>query len=168
MSSFDIEEWEETHPHWQELIRYIESEQLAYGVLDEQGRVPGAHLLVAVQAYQLMGFLMFLVQPIGPEMDCPILCDREGRALTEAKIRAFHVREEWRGQGIGTALQREVLHMAAAQGCYQVRSRSDFSRQANYAIKLKLGFVAHPAIRSLKGGEEPGIYWIKRISPGEK
>ena len=115
----------------------------------------------------VMGILVFVVQPIGPEMDCPVLCDPTGTPLTELKIRAFHVREEHRGQGIGTALQREALREAGRFGCYQVRSRSDFSRAANYAIKLKLGFAAHPGLRRLRDQDEPGIYWVKAVSCGE-
>jgi hypothetical protein len=92
-SDLSIEEWEETHRRWQELVRYIEAEHLAHGVLDAQSRVPEAHLLAAVQANELVGFRMFL-----------------------------------------------------------------------YTIKLRPGFVAHPAIRHLQDREEPGICWIKRVS----
>ncbi len=74
--------------------------------------------LAAVQNGESAGFLMVVVQPIGPEMDCPVLCDRAGNPLTEAKICAFHVREAARSQGIGTALQREVLRLAEELGCY--------------------------------------------------
>lgn len=164
MNQFSISEWTQTHPRWPELVTYIKAQKLERAVIDEYGLVPTAHFLVATQEEQLVGFLMFLVQPIGPEMGCPILTDHNGVALTEAKIRAFYVTEAYRRQGIGTALQKEVLRRAGALDCYQVRSRSEFSRQANYAIKLKLGFVAHPAIRHLKSGDEYGVYWIKRVS----
>jgi GNAT superfamily N-acetyltransferase len=96
-------------------------------------------------------------------MDCPTLCDPEGNPLLELKIRVFDVLEEHRGQGIGTALQREALRQAVEHGCYQVRSRSAFSCQANYAIKQKLGFAAHPGLRHLSGGDESGIYWVKAV-----
>lgn len=164
MAQFTISEWTQTHARWPELVKYIKEQELQRGVIDEYGLVPTSHFLVATQEDQLVGFLMFLVQPIGPEMGCPILTDRHGEALTEAKIRAFYVTEAYREQGIGTALQKEVLRRAATLGCYQVRSRSAFSRQANYAVKLKLGFVAHPAIRHLKSGDEYGVYWIKRVT----
>jgi GNAT superfamily N-acetyltransferase len=161
--SFVIEEWNARHPRWLELVDYISAQNLAHGVLDEDGDVPSRCLLVAIQDHKLVGFLMFLVQPIGPEMDCPVLQDRRGQPLTEAKIRAFFVTAAYRDQGIGTALQREVLRCAADLGCYQVRSRSAYSRQANYAIKLKLGFAAHPAIRHTQSGDEVGVYWIKHV-----
>ena len=99
-------------------------------------------------------------------MDCPILTDRNGNELTEAKIRAFHVDALHRNRGIGTALQRLVLAMARDLGCFQVRSRSATSRDANYAIKIKLGYACHPAIRTLRSGDETGVYWVKRVDDG--
>ncbi|MBA3531720.1 MAG: GNAT family N-acetyltransferase [Ardenticatenales bacterium] len=161
--SWTIEAWSEIHPRWGEMVRYIEGEELDRAVLAAGRLVDEGRLLAAVHGGEIVGFLMFLVQPIGPEMDCPVLCDSEGTALTEAKIRAFHVREAQRGQGIGTALQRAVLRLAGELGCYQVRSLSSYTRHANYAIKLKLGFVAHPTIRQLKDRQEPSVYWIKRV-----
>lgn len=89
---------------------------------------------------------------------------REARLL-EAKIRAFHVLPKHRNRGVGTALQRQVLALAPALGCYQVRSRSELSRGANYAIKRKLGFGMHPAVRTFADGRtSPGVYWVKAIT----
>jgi GNAT superfamily N-acetyltransferase len=166
MELFTIEEWGPTSPRWPEFVAYVTAEALAFGAIDERGLVPEAHFLAALWGGdKLVGILMFLVQPIGPEMDVPVLRNGAGEPLLEAKIRVFHVLDAYRNKGVGTALQRHVLRRAAALGCYQVRSRSEFSRSANYAVKLKLGFVAHPAIREVRGVASPGVYWIKHVGP---
>ncbi len=163
MSSFVIEEWTPEHPNWCDLENYAYQHDQVHGVIDEHGLTPASHYLVALVDGDVAALLMFVVQPIGPEMDCPILTDRDGVELTEAKIRAFHVDTPYRNRGIGTALQRSALTMARDLGCFQVRSRSATARDANYAIKIKLGYACHPAIRTLPSGDETGVYWVKRV-----
>jgi GNAT superfamily N-acetyltransferase len=166
MLDYRIDEWFPQHPRWPDLETYAHQNDLVHGVINEDGLTPTSHFLVALVADEtgedVAGLLMFLVQPIGPEMDCPILVDSNGNELTEAKIRAFHVDTPHRRRGIGTTLQRATLEKAANLGCFQVRSRSASSRDANYAIKIKLGFACHPAIRQLRSGDETGVYWVKR------
>ena len=151
---YTIEQIDEGHPRWAELTAFIEAHGLQRnGVYAEK---PARCLLTATVDERIVGFLMFLVQPIGPEVGCPVLRDRDGTVLTEAKIRSFLVIEGCRGKGIGTALQREALARAAAMGAYQVRSRSDVSRKANHAIKLKLGYAASPEITDARDDSKPG------------
>ena len=151
---FTIEQIDEGHPRWTELTAFIEANELSRnGVYAEKS---ARCLLAATLGDKIVGFLMFRVQPIGPEAGCPVLRDRNGIALTEAKIRSFLVVEGYRGKGIGTALQREALVRAADMGVYQVRSRSDVSRKANYAIKLKLGYAVSPEITDVKDDSKQG------------
>lgn len=157
------EEWTDGHPRWAEALEYL----LAHALIENERVVEGGHLLVTLSEGILVGVLAGVVQEIGPEMDCPILHDSSGQALTELKIRAFHVQEAYRRQGIGTELQQAALLLAARLGCYQVRSHSNSSALANYAIKQKLGFAAHPGLRRLRERDEPGIYWLKVVSAGE-
>ena len=86
-----------------------------------------SYLFVALQANEVVGFIRFAVQPIGPEAKCPALY-LNGVQLTEAKIHAFAVREDARGQGIGTELQRQTIRRAKDLGCYQVASYSSYGR----------------------------------------
>ena len=153
-----IEEWNEKHPRWQEFVACLENtapEQAPF-VFGEYYRAYQSYLLIALQLNQVVGFIRFAVQPIGPEAKCPPLCFN-GVQLTEAKIHAFAVREDARNQGIGTDLQKQTIHRAKALGCYQVASYSSYGRDANYHIKLALGFAAQPEVH---GDNHQGVYFI--------
>ena len=69
------------------------------------------------------------------------------KTLTEAKIINFGVKEEYRRQGIGRALQEETLRLAKDLGCYQVRSVSRYDRAENHQLKLSMGFGVEPMER---------------------
>ena len=56
------------------------------------------HILVAERAGEMVGFLRFLLQEIGPDTDCPPL-QLQGNHLIEAKVMAFAVLPACRGQG---------------------------------------------------------------------
>ena len=157
-----IAKWSPDHPRWPEWERLAHELNLVRAIIDPETLAEDVHFLAALVDDALVGLLMFLVQPIGPEMEVPIVKDAAGKPLTEAKIRAFHVLPDFRNRGLGTALQREVLRLAPLLHCYQVRSRSELDKQANYAIKLKLGFAMHPALRVFRDGtQSPGVYWVR-------
>jgi GNAT superfamily N-acetyltransferase len=85
--------------------------------------------------------------------------------LEELFVQTFTVEEAHRRQGHGEALQRAGLALAAELGCYQLRSWSSLDRTANYALKLKLGFAAHPAIFTTDTGlEVSGVYFVKTVT----
>ena len=143
--SFTIQQWSEDHPRWPEFIQCLQDaapEQSPF-VVGEYARHLPCHLLVALQADRIVGFLRFGIQPIGSEAGCPPLV-LNGAPLTEAKIHAFAVREECRGQGIGTALQRCAIERSRELGCHQLASHSSYDREANVHVKLSLGFSAQP------------------------
>lgn len=155
---FTIEEWNEAHPRWAEFVACLEQaapEQMPF-VLGEYSRDLQCCLLVALQAGQVVGFLRFGIQPIGPEAGCPPLV-LNGVPLTEAKIHAFAVREERRGQGIGTALQKRAIQRAKELDCYQLVSHSSYDRPANVHVKLSLGFSAQPEVH---GDNPPSVYFL--------
>jgi GNAT superfamily N-acetyltransferase len=86
--------------------------------------------------------------------------------LEELFVQTFTVEEVHRRQGHGKALQRAGLSLAAELGCYQLRSWSSLDRTANYALKLKLGFAAHPAIYTTDTGlAVSGVYFVKTVTP---
>ena len=157
-TQYSIEEWDEAQPRWQEFAACLEAvapEQAPF-VLGDRYRAYQSYLLVALQSGQVVGFIRFAVQPIGPEAKCPALC-LNGVQLTEAKIHAFAVREDARGQGIGTELQRRTIRRSKALGCYQVASYSSYGRDANHHIKLSLGFAAQPEVH---GDNHQGVYFV--------
>jgi GNAT superfamily N-acetyltransferase len=114
------------------------------------------HLLVAAAGAEAIGFLRFVVQLIGPDMDGPPVV-MDGVPLTEAKILAFGVADEWRRQGIGRALQEAAVQQAKTLGCYQVRSHSGGDHDTNHHLKLAMGFAIHPIIR---GDDRNGCYFL--------
>ncbi len=157
-TTYSIEEWTESHPRWHEFVACLEMvapEQVPF-VFEKDCRTQQAYLLVALQSNEVVGFIRFVVQPIGPEARCPPLY-LNGAQLSEAKIHAFAVREDARGQGIGTELQRKTIQRAKTLGCYQVASYSSYGRDANYHIKLSLGFAAQPEVH---GDNHQGVYFI--------
>ena len=155
---FSIQEWNESHPRWQEFIQCVETvapDQAPF-VLGDRYREYPSFLFVALQSDIVVGFLRFAVQPIGPDAKCPPLY-LDGVQPTESKIHAFAVREECRGQGIGTELQRQAIRRAKELGCYQIASYSSYGRVANHHIKLSLGFGAQPEAH---GDNHQGVYFI--------
>lgn len=119
-----------------------------------------SHILVAHHDEEILGFLRYVVQPIGPDNDCPPVCLEE-KYLREAKILAFAVRQAYRRRGIGRALQERLIEIARTDGLYQIRSHSGGESSANRALKLALGFGVHPIIR---GDDHRGAYFILPLS----
>jgi len=151
-----IEEWNDTHPRWEELGSFIAAQGQTNWVNFKADFHKSSHLLVARQGDQMTGFLRYVIQEIGPDMDClPVLLD--GVPLTEAKVLAFAVDPAYRRQGIGRALQEALLDRARAAGCYQVRSHSGGSNEANHQLKLAMNFGVHPAVR---GEDNRAVYFI--------
>lgn len=144
-SAWAIDVWDAQNPRWPlvlELVARLEqSEWLAASFDWHQGSV----VLVAHRMDAVLGFLRFVVQPIGPEADhAPLVFN--GQILTEAKILAFGVAPAHRRQGIGRALQEHAIQHAQQLGCYQVRSFSSGDHAANHHLKLSMGFSAHPVV----------------------
>ncbi|NTV36045.1 MAG: GNAT family N-acetyltransferase [Anaerolineaceae bacterium] len=166
MNNFSIEEWDETHPRWNEFVTCLEKaapEQAPF-VFEEYYREYTSCLFVALQSDEVVGFIRFAIQPIGQETKSPSLF-LNGVQLTEAKIHAFAVLKDARGQGIGTELQKRTIRRAKELGCYQVASYSSFGNDANYGIKLSLGFAAQPEVH---GDNHFGVYFLmplKNIDP---
>jgi GNAT superfamily N-acetyltransferase len=150
-----IEEWNTTDPRWGKLTRLLEREEQLSWVLPDGELRPDSHVLVAVDRQEPVGFLAFVRQEIGPPDGCPPI------GLTEAKVLAFGVTASHRRRGIGTALQLGALELAAALGCYQMRSVSDAVRDENRRVKLGLGFGVTPTIRRLRDGEKPAFVFVK-------
>ncbi len=158
IGDFVIEEWDAAHPRWGEFVQCLESvapDQVPF-VLGRYSQQHPCYLFVAVSDNRVAGFLRIAVKPIGPDVHCPPL-ELDGEELTQAKIHAFAVRPECRGRGIGTALQKHAIRRARELGCYQLASYSSYGRDANYHVKLSLGFAVQPEVH---GAGEQGCYFL--------
>ena len=151
-----IEEWEAQHPRWDELVQLVDREHQAQWVAASFAWHRSTHLLVALRDRQVVGFLRFVTQDIGADDDHdPVILD--GTVLTEAKVLAFGVTLAYRRQGIGRALQEAAVQHAKALACYQVRSHSAGSYDANHRLKLRMGFGVQPVVR---GHDSGGVYFV--------
>lgn len=151
-----IEEWNSTHPLWDRLMEVvIEQGQYDWFTFNADWH-QSSHLLVAHQEQNVLGFLRFVVQEIGPDSDCPPI-QFDGENLREAKVLAFAVRETYRRLGIGRALQEHLIEFAKASGVFQIRSHSSGDNVANHQLKLALGYGVHPIIRDR---DRKGAYFI--------
>lgn len=153
-----FEEWEPSHPRFPEFLEFLQAvapEQLRFVTGEYYARYT-SHLLVALDQDAIAGAIRFAIQPIGPEARCPIL-RLDGVPLTEAKIHVFAVRPASRGEGLGTLLQQRAIRRARELGCYQVASYSCYDKEANYHIKLSIGFAAQPEVH---GDNEQGVYFL--------
>jgi GNAT superfamily N-acetyltransferase len=137
-----VEAWPLEHPRRQEVDPLIDAAGQADLVAFSAAWHMESHLLVALVDGKPAGFLRYVVQPIGPEIDCAPLHHAE-RELREAKGLAFYVLDDFRRRGLGRRLQAEPLVRARAAGCWQVRSYSAAHHVANHQLKLSMGFAAN-------------------------
>lgn len=151
-----IEAWADVHPRWPELAAVIDGAGQTDWVAFQADFHRSSHMLVALLNGEIVGFLRYVCQPIGPDNDCPPVI-LHGQELIEAKVLAFAVVESHRRLGIGRALQQHALRHAKAQGCYQLRSYSSGGNRANHQLKVSLGFGVHPVVR---GDDRRGVYFI--------
>jgi GNAT superfamily N-acetyltransferase len=142
-------------PDFLQFLQAVAPDQVPFVVGEYYARYP-SYLLAAVEAGEIAGAIRFAVQPIGPEARCPVLC-LDKIPLTEARIHVFAVRPASRGRGIGTQLQKWAIERARGLGCHQVASYSSYDREANYHVKLSLGFAAQPEVH---GDNERGVYFL--------
>ncbi|HSL44265.1 MAG TPA: GNAT family N-acetyltransferase [Anaerolineales bacterium] len=165
-----VEEWDTHHPYFPALIDFIQSQGQTDWVTFTADWHRSSHLLVARRGDTLVGFLRFVVQPIGPDADCPPV-QFQGDELLEAKVLAFAVDKPCQGKGIGRQLQEALIPRAQALGCYQIRSHSGGDHPANHHLKLSLGYTLHPIVR---GDDRLGAYFIlplrrdKKPGPSDK
>ena len=142
-----IEELTARHPDWQQYVSVITDEGQDKWAFDAHFEPFSRHSVMAKQAGDIVGFLMYVVWDIGPhDRDHPRILV-EGKPLKEAKIIAFGVKQSHRRRGIGRALQQHTLDRAQALACYQVRSVSDGNHPENHQLKLAMGFAVEPMER---------------------
>jgi GNAT superfamily N-acetyltransferase len=117
-----IEEWDPQHARWSELLALVaELGQRDWFTFTAEWH-SSSHVLVAQRNSEIVGFLRFVLQDIGPDSDCPPI-SWKGQNLQEAKVIAFGVVPGLRRQGIGRRLQETLQGQAQILGCYQIRSQ---------------------------------------------
>ena len=157
---YSIHELAPDHRDWPEYVDVVEGEGQSGWAFDTRHARFRRRYLMARQDSRVVGFLMYLIWRIGPnDRNHPPLAV-DGAPLTEAKIMAFGVKEAYRRQGIGRALQEHVLRQAKALGCYQVRSVSTGDHPENQQLKLAMGFAVEPMER-----DTPTLAFIMPLRP---
>ena len=151
---------------WSQLMETVNSLNQTNWATLQADHFQSSHMLVAtVDAQQPVGFLRFIVQRLGAGEERPSIVFK-GKTLYEAKIIAFGVLPEARNQGIGRMLQEEAKLYARELGCHQIRSRSDYGNDANYHLKIDMGFAIQPSL------ENNSVYFImtlnQDIEPGQE
>ena len=145
-----IEELTPDHPDWQEFVALVNEVNQADWAFNPYFEQFSRYFLAAKQDNTIVGFLMFVVWDIGPhDRDHPPI-EIHGKTLKEAKILAFGVKDGYRRQGIGSALQEYTIKQAKLFDCYQVRSVSGENHPENHHLKLSLGFAVEPMERDEK------------------
>lgn len=168
-----IEQLSPDHPLWPHFVAHLEQHNMAQWVLRTAAQpLPGLYLLATVvcdECEDIAGHITLKMQRLavpGPaETDAHPLSDPTSRPLRELFVQTFAVNEDYRRQGHGRALQCAALDMARRLRCYQMRSWSSLDKAANYALKLSMGFAAHPAIQHTADGTPiSGVYFVKTIA----
>lgn len=111
MQGFLIREWDADHPRWRQLMAFVAESGQSDWMAFRADFHKSSHVLVAIRDQNIVGFLRYVIQEVGPAMDRPPVL-REGVAITEAKVLAFAVAQAHRRQGIGSALQTRLLQAA--------------------------------------------------------
>jgi len=151
---------------WAELLTHLRRTDHLRHLSDDQGILPAVRFLAAVAASdQVVGHLSFKVQPLLVPAEPPVPLLRVGVGLTESYVQTFLVEEAWRGRGIGAELQLAALAWSRELGCTQLRSWSSLDKQANYALKLRLGFSFCPGMHIVQrtGERIPGGWFVKQV-----
>lgn len=150
-----IIEVDKNYPDLLELAKNINPLKPKF-LIEEQDYFISSHILAIVINESILGFIRFAVQELGiDEGRSPIIFN--SKILTEAKILSFGVIEEYHNKGIGRELQKEAMKLAKEKGCYQLRSKSAYESEANYHLKIKMGFGIQPYHKG------DAVYFVKAL-----
>lgn len=159
-----IERWTAAHPRWSELMSLPNVEDLDLEPKTQDWHL-GTYTLVALVDGSIAGVLRFWTQQIGVDEDKPPYVV-DGEPAVEAKIVTFHVLDEYRRRGLGRSLELAVVGWARELGCYQLRTRSAYTRRENHALKASLGFGISPGRNRPDGAEDTAFFVLPlRLAP---
>ncbi len=158
-----------TDHHWLAVVAHLRRVEMGRWVLDDHdSALPDVHFIAAINDKQVIGHIALKRQPIiipstewagGKETTLTL---QDGKVLFEAFVQTFAVEEVYRRHGYGRELQLAALELTSDLSCYQMRSWSSLDKNANYALKLSLGFAFHPARSEASDGLQiSGGYFVK-------
>ncbi|MFN2146554.1 MAG: GNAT family N-acetyltransferase [Anaerolineales bacterium] len=159
-------------PEWALFTAHLKAVNDAEWVLDEDDLPKQENLFffAAIVDRNVVGSISVIRQEITiPETEWAAdrdrtLRDPEGNPYYEILVHTFRVEKAHRRKGYGRALQEAALNLARETGCIQMRSWSSLDKQANYALKLSLGFGFHPEVQQTASGlRVSGGYFVKRV-----
>lgn len=144
---YNIVELSSESPIWQQAVELAPriNDEIPQQLVLELEWIHDNHVLVAFVEDNPVGLLRFVEQRIGEDEGRPPLVFK-GKTLVEGKVIAFGVLPEFRNHGIGRALQERAIEIAREKGCYQLRSRSKYEKQANFHLKMSLGSGIQPSL----------------------
>jgi GNAT superfamily N-acetyltransferase len=93
---------------------------------------PNYHLYVATKGADIVGTFELLVMHNLAHLGAP-----------SAIVEDVCVDEQLRGQGIGAAMMKFAMKVAASSGCYKLTLSSNVKRQRAHAFYESLGFEQH-------------------------
>lgn len=152
-------------PHRAELVAHLERTGDFRHVREGQDIKRQLLFVGALVEGRVVGHISLQKQVISVPSQPPIAMRLGGQVLWESYVQTFSVEETYRRQGLGTALQQAAMELSRQLGCYQMRSWSSLDKEANYALKLRLGFSFCPGTFTVPGtGEQvPGGWFVKRL-----
>ena len=152
-------------PTWPEFFAHLERTDHLRHVSDEQGIMSELFFLGAIVNHQVVGHISLKkAVPFVPTVP-PTPIHLGESTPWESFVHTFQVEATHRRQGFGTALQQAAIELGRELGCYQMRSWSSLDKEANYAVKLQLGFAFCPGayIVPNTGEQIPGGWFVIRL-----
>src|SRR4051812_36156975 len=117
VSDLVIEEWTVTNPRWDAVLTLAHQlEQHDWLTVMHPWHL-NSHVLIAVTPTKIVGFLRYVIQPIGPDQGWQPLT-LEGVRLVEGKVLAFGVEPGERRKGVGRLLQSALIDSCHDKRCY--------------------------------------------------
>lgn len=155
---------------WPTLTDHLRRVGMARHALVDGEAKPDTYYLAACTKNTIVGHISIRQQPliVPPSyltQNEDKALDMHGEPLSETFVQTFAVEADHRRQGYGRALQQAALDLTAQLGAYQMRSWSSADKQANYDLKLSMGFAAFPALYPMPGGQPiSGMYFVKVVA----
>jgi GNAT superfamily N-acetyltransferase len=169
----DIASIERIYPEdrlWPSLVSHLERIDNARWVLDGEKPKPDVHCIGAAPDGEVVGHISLHLRDIvipateWSEGQEGFLLGESKALLQETFVNSFHVEEGYRRRGFGRELQLAALELTRDLGAIQMRSWCSLDKPAAYALKLSLGFAAHPATSEAWNGTlVSGVYFVKRV-----